>query len=338
VQGEVGFSSPELRRARTPGVSLKLGTPEAEPPSGRVASSDPEPALRGETVLFDSNIFRGLGLFSAGLILGWGVASFGSFPEAPQTAASVQGVPHVGASNRWAQHEPAREYPAAGQHGVAFPSTRGGMLRPNVPTDFNPDIETPRIGTGVYLDPMASVIGNVHIGSRVYIAPFASVRGDEGQPIFVGNESNLQDGVVLHALETVSNGKPVPSHTYEVQGHRYAIYVGHRVSLAHQAQVHGPAYVEDDVFVGMQALVFKSHIGKGSVIEPAAAVIGVDVPPGRYVPAGATLTDQAAADRLPKITGSYAMRETNRAVVHVNTALADAYSGRSAPAHVAPHD
>jgi carbonic anhydrase/acetyltransferase-like protein (isoleucine patch superfamily) len=324
--------------SRRGAVSLKLGTQGTEPPPGRVAVGDPEPTLRGETVLFDSNAFRGLGLFAAGLTLGWGVASVGSFPGAPQKTASAQEVPHVGASDRWAQHTPTRQYAATGDHDVVHPSARGGMLRPNVATEFNPDIETPRLGAGSYLDPMASVIGNVHIGDRVYIAPFVSMRGDEGQPIHVGDESNLQDGVVLHALETVSDGRPIPSRTYEVQGHRYAIYVGRHVSLAHQAQVHGPAYVEDDVFVGMQALVFKSHVGRGSVVEPAAAVIGVDVPPGRYVPAGSTLTDQAAADRLPKITSSYAMREINRAVVHVNTALADAYSGRSLPAHVAPED
>jgi carbonic anhydrase/acetyltransferase-like protein (isoleucine patch superfamily) len=212
------------------------------------------------------------------------------------------------------------------------------MLRPNVRTDFNPRTESPRIEASTHVDPMATIIGNVEIGHRVYVAPFVSARGDEGQPIHVGDESNLQDGVVLHALETYSHGEPVPENTYEVQGERYAIYIGERVSLAHQSQVHGPAYIENDVFVGMQALVFKAHIGEGSVIEPAAQVIGVHVPPGRYVPAGLALTEQAAADRLPKITLSYTLGRINRAVVHVNTSLADAYTGRATPAKIAPHE
>jgi carbonic anhydrase/acetyltransferase-like protein (isoleucine patch superfamily) len=209
------------------------------------------------------------------------------------------------------------------------------LLRPNVLTDFNPDIESPAVSPRAYVDRMASVIGNVEIGDGVYVAPFVSVRGDEGQPVHVGQDSNLQDGVVLHALETVSDGRAVPDHTYEVDGKAYAVYVGDRVSLAHQSQVHGPAHVEDDVFVGMQALVFKAHIGEGCVIEPAAKVIGVRVPSGRYVPAGQTLTDQDAADRLPKITDSYPFRTINRAVVHVNTSLARGYSGGVTPARAA---
>ena len=111
-------------------------------------------------------------------------------------------------------------------------------------------------------------IGHVEIGRRVYLAPFSSVRGAEGQPIHIGNESNVQDGVVIHALETVAYGKPVWKNTYAVYGQRYAVYIGDRVSLAHQSHVHGPAYIEDDVFVGMQAMVFMSHVGRGTVIEP----------------------------------------------------------------------
>jgi carbonic anhydrase/acetyltransferase-like protein (isoleucine patch superfamily) len=38
--------------------------------------------------------------------------------------------------------------------------------------------------------------------------------------------------------------------------------------------------VDDDVFIGMQAMVFKARIGAGCVVEPAAKVIGVTVPAG----------------------------------------------------------
>lgn len=203
-----------------------------------------------------------------------------------------------------------------------------GQGRPNVPASFNPDIESPQIDAAAYIDRQASVIGHVEIGKRTYVAPFASARGDEGQPIHIGSESNLQDGVVVHALETVEHGEPILKNTYEVNGKRYAVFIGDRVSLAHQSQVHGPAWVEDNVFVGMQALVFKAHIGNGSVIEPGAKVIGVTVPPGCYVSAGSVLTDQQIADNLPKITESYPFRALNDAVVHVNTSLADGYAGR----------
>jgi carbonic anhydrase/acetyltransferase-like protein (isoleucine patch superfamily) len=218
-------------------------------------------------------MYRGLGLIAVGVTLGWGVGALGVFPSAPAGPAAGQETPHVSASSQWAQHAPSRTVAGVAESSHVAPAPR--IIRANVRTDFNPRTESPSIDSSAYVDAMASVIGNVEIGRRVYVAPFASVRGDEGQPIHIGDESNLQDGVVVHALETYSHGEPVPANTYEVQGSRYAVYVGDRVSLAHQSLVHGPAYVENDVFVGMQALVFRAHIGAGSVIEPGAKVIGV---------------------------------------------------------------
>jgi len=34
------------------------------------------------------------------------------------------------------------------------------------------------------------------------VSPMASIRGDEGMPVYIGNDSNVQDGVVIHGLET----------------------------------------------------------------------------------------------------------------------------------------
>lgn len=215
-------------------------------------------------------------------------------------------------------------------------ASRTGQGRPNVLTSFNPDVNTPRLKDGAFVDPMASIIGDVQLAAGVYVAPFASIRGDEGQPIAISEEANVQDGVVLHALETESHGKPVANRTYEVNGKKYAVYIGKRVSMAHQSQVHGPARVDDDVFVGMQALVFKSWIGRGSVVEPGAKVIGVTVPPGRYIPAGTVLTSQAQADKLPEITEDYPFKGLNEAVVEVNTSFAERYGEAARPKPAEP--
>ncbi|MGE0598085.1 MAG: carbonic anhydrase [Dehalococcoidia bacterium] len=198
-------------------------------------------------------------------------------------------------------------------------------LRPNVATSFNPDIESPVVGAGSYVDKLASVIGNVSVGKGVFVAPFASIRGDEGQPIVIGDGSNIQDGVVIHALETVEGGEAIEQNLVTVGARKYAVYIGKNVSLAHQSQVHGPAAVGDNTFVGMQVLVFKATIGKNVVIEPGARVIGVNVPAERYVPAGSVITTQAQADALPEITAGYAFATLNDGVLHVNQSLADAY-------------
>ena len=83
------------------------------------------------------------------------------------------------------------------------------MIGKNVATDFSATVSEPQIDPSAYVHPLASVIGNVRLGKNVMVSPAASIRGDEGQPLFVGDDSNVQDGVVIHALETELNGKPV---------------------------------------------------------------------------------------------------------------------------------
>ena len=199
------------------------------------------------------------------------------------------------------------------------------MIEKNVMTDFSGKVSEPVIDPTTYVHPLAAVIGNVILGKSITVSPMASIRGDEGQPLYVGDKSNVQDGVVIHALETELDGKPVEKNLYAVDGKKYAVYVGSRVSLAHQVQIHGPAVVMDDTFVGMKSLVFRSSVGKQCVIEPGVILMGVTVPDGRYVPAGSVITTQDQANRLPKITDDYPMKSLNKGVVHVNTALAKGY-------------
>jgi len=200
------------------------------------------------------------------------------------------------------------------------------MIHENVITDFSREECQPQIDDTAYIHPLAAVIGNAIIGKRVMVSPFASVRGDEGQPLCVSDEANVQDGVIIHALETEQDGKPIEKNMVEVDGKKFAVYVGKRVSLAHQVQIHGPSLVGDDTFVGMQSLVFKSTVGNGCVIEPGCIIMGVHVADGRYVPAGTVLKVQSDADKLPTITADYPFKDLNKGVVHVNTHLADGYN------------
>lgn len=199
------------------------------------------------------------------------------------------------------------------------------MIGKNVKTDFSARVSEPVIDPSSYVHPLAAVIGNVILGKNIMVAPTASVRGDEGQPIYVGDDSNVQDGVVIHALETEVDGKPVEKNLYEVSGKKYAVYVGSGVSLAHQVQIHGPAVVMDNTFVGMKVLVFKSFVGQNCVIEPAAVLMGVKIADGRYVAAGSVIKTQFEADMLPSITPDYPLKDMNRGVLHVNKALAKGY-------------
>jgi len=129
----------------------------------------------------------------------------------------------------------------------------------NPVTPWNPKSIYPVIDSTAYIHPQASVIGDVIIGANVMVSPMASIRGDEGMPVFIGKDSNVQDGVVIHGLETTDEqGKPIKKHLVAVNGKKYAVYVGENVTLAHQSMVHGSAYVGNETFIGFQSLVFKA--------------------------------------------------------------------------------
>ena len=81
------------------------------------------------------------------------------------------------------------------------------MIEKNVVADFSAVVSDPVIDHSAYVHPLAAVIGHVIIGKNVMVSPTACVRGDEGQPLYVGDNSNVQDGVVIHALETEMNGR-----------------------------------------------------------------------------------------------------------------------------------
>lgn len=212
-------------------------------------------------------------------------------------------------------------------------------IRPNIQTDFNPNVTDPTISKFAYVDPLALVIGDCEIGRLVLVAPFAVCRADEGIPIHVGDYSNMQDGVILHALETGSHGKNIDDRRYSSEGsllkandtgfkNGFAIYVGDKVSLAHGVQVHGPAYVGNDTFVGMKSLIFNAKIGNRVAIGVSSTVTnGVTIPDDKFVPPGTIVTTQAQADALPARVGS-PYEEINKAVIHVNQELAKGYSAQ----------
>lgn len=186
-------------------------------------------------------------------------------------------------------------------------------IQVNPRTSFNPEHIQPSIPHTTTVHPRSTVIGNVIMGHNSFVAPSAVVRADEGSPIYIGNNSNIQDGAVVHGLKNKPN-------------EQYSVVIGNNVSVAHQACVHGPAYVNDHTFVGFQALVFKAVVGKNCVIEPGAKVMNCNVPDNRYVPAGQIVDSQEKANNLPVVTDDYVNKHLNEEVVHVNKELGMGYA------------
>ncbi|MFJ8636600.1 gamma carbonic anhydrase family protein [Streptomyces sp. NPDC093568] len=123
----------------------------------------------------------------------------------------------------------------------------------------------PKIDESAFVAPGSSVIGDVTLGAGASVWYGAVVRGDV-ERISVGAQSNIQDNCTLHA----DPGFPVS--------------VGERVSVGHNAVVHG-ATVEDDCLIGMGATVLNGAvIGAGSLVAAQALVPqGMEVPPGSLV-------------------------------------------------------
>lgn len=165
-----------------------------------------------------------------------------------------------------------------------------------------------------YVHPAATIIGRVVLGENVHVAAGSSVRADEGAPFFIGADTNVQDGVVLHALK---------EQWVRVGGERWAIYIGKRCSIAHDALVHGPCFIGDDTFVGFKAVVHDSVVGAHCTVGIGAVVVGVEIPDGKFVPAGSIVDSAEKVANLPDATEAH--HEFNHDVVDVNRGLAAAY-------------
>ncbi len=210
-------------------------------------------------------------------------------------------------------------------------------IHQNVQTDFNNKITSPQIENDSFIHPFAVIIGDCHIGKMVLMAPTSVCRGDEGTPIFIGDYSNVQDGVILHALETTMDEQNIDNRRFSASGDSllandsrfdggYAIFVGSKVSLAHDSMVHGPAWIGNNTFVGMKSLIFNAKVGNNVAIGVSSTVTnGIVIADNKFVPPGSVIVTQEQADALPSRIGS-TYENINKDVIHVNENLADAYN------------
>jgi gamma-carbonic anhydrase len=114
---------------------------------------------------------------------------------------------------------------------------------------------TPQFGTNCFLADNAVVVGEVTMGESCTVWFNAVVRGDV-HSIMIGNNTNIQDGVIIHC--TYQKAKTI---------------IGSNVSIAHNAIVHG-CTVEDNVLIGMGAIIMDhAVIGTGSVIAAGAIIL-----------------------------------------------------------------
>lgn len=116
-----------------------------------------------------------------------------------------------------------------------------------------------------WVAPNASVMGSVRIGHNVSIWFNAVIRADHDL-ITIGDDSNIQDGSVLH----VDPGKPLT--------------IGKGVTVGHKVMLHG-CIIGDNSLVGINAVILNgARIGRNCVIGANALVTeNMEVPDNSLV-------------------------------------------------------
>ena len=134
----------------------------------------------------------------------------------------------------------------------------------------------PTLGIDAYVAPNAVVIGDVVIGDRASIWFNCLIRGD-GNYIRIGDETNIQDGTIIHI--STNNGPTI---------------IGRRVTVGHGAIIHA-CTIEDDTMIGIGAVILdKAVVERGAVVGAGAVV-----PPGKIVKAGEMWTGVPARFQRP---------------------------------------
>jgi carbonic anhydrase/acetyltransferase-like protein (isoleucine patch superfamily) len=116
-----------------------------------------------------------------------------------------------------------------------------------------------------FVAPSASVIGKVLLSADVSVWWGAVVRGD-GEPITIGEGTNVQDNVVLHTDDG------------------YPLVIGAFVTVGHKAVLHG-CTVGDNTLIGINAVVLSgAKIGRNCLIGSNALVTeGKEIPDNSMV-------------------------------------------------------
>lgn len=125
---------------------------------------------------------------------------------------------------------------------------------------------TPKLGSRVYVDPAACVIGDVEVGDDCSLWPFSITRGDVHH-IRIGARTNIQDGAVLHVTH---DGPYTPGGS--------PLLIGEGVTIGHGAILHA-CTIGDYCLIGMGSTILDnvrveplSMIAAGAVVTPGKVV------------------------------------------------------------------
>ena len=130
---------------------------------------------------------------------------------------------------------------------------------------------TPQLGSRVFVDDTALVIGDVAIGDDSSIWPHTVVRGDVNR-IRIGARTNIQDQCTLHV-----------THKSQHNPDGVACVVGDDVTVGHQVILHA-CHIENKCLIGMGAIVMdRVQVGEYSLIGAGSLITENTVLEGGYL-------------------------------------------------------
>ena len=188
---------------------------------------------------------------------------------------------------------------------------------PAVAAELN---EQRRVGKGrpvavnnSFVSPLTEVFGDVRVGEGVFAASNSILRADPGRRVCLGDETNVQDNVLMLALR----GRSPRSYC----GAR-STSTAERVSIAHQAEIRN-SRIGNFTFVGFRARLRNTTLSDGAFVLHGARVTNVRIPRNRIVGVGEVVRTQRQANALPR--KAEAAAEFQREVLEVNAEFAEKY-------------
>jgi carbonic anhydrase/acetyltransferase-like protein (isoleucine patch superfamily) len=145
----------------------------------------------------------------------------------------------------------------------------------------------PQLGANTWIAPNATVIGDIRLGANTSIWWNATLRGDN-DPIHIGDNTNIQDGSVLHTDEGV------PMH------------IGANVTVGHLVMLHG-CTVGDGSLIGIGSVILnRAVIGKGCIVGANTLIPEGKVFPDHSLIVGSPgkVVRQLSAEEVAKLQAS----------------------------------
>jgi carbonic anhydrase/acetyltransferase-like protein (isoleucine patch superfamily) len=173
----------------------------------------------------------------------------------------------------------------------------------------NPNGDLPEIDESAYVDTTAIVCGKVFVGANVFIGPYVVIRADETKedgtmdPIMIGANSNIQDGVVIHSK---SGGE---------------VTIGEYSSIAHRSIIHGPCVVGNRVFIGFNSVLFNCTVGDDAVVRHNSVVEGCKVPARFHIPSTTTIHADADLEGIAQVTPDFSSFSEDVARTNISLVL-----------------